>query len=252
MELAGVAVAREHDPRAVGRPARAVALIPARAVGESRDSTPVRIHDVDLFVALLAVALEQDLRAVGGPGGRKITEGVVGKSGDTAPVQVEDEDLLIFVAAVSERDPRPVGRPSTGKPALGGELGFSRPVHVDGKDFGAAGAEARERDPLAVRSPDRIDVSTRTVGDPGDVGPVRVHHVDLEVTVAGAVEGDQALELTRDGAELRSRDHRGEGPGGLPTTSEPSPNDDERQQSSHRLQSLGRIASVASATGSLW
>src|SRR5207253_1422934 len=29
MELAGVAVAREHDPRAVGRPARAVARVPS-------------------------------------------------------------------------------------------------------------------------------------------------------------------------------------------------------------------------------
>src|SRR5437879_2088410 len=123
MELASVAVAREHDPRAVGRPARAVALIPARAVGESRDSTPVRIHDVNLFVAV-AVALEQDLRAVGGPGGRKIPEGVVGKAGDAAPVQVHDDYLVVPVARAGESDPRAVGRPRAREPALGGALGF--------------------------------------------------------------------------------------------------------------------------------
>src|SRR5438552_5499703 len=52
--------------------------------------SPVRIHDVDLFVTVLTVALEQDLRAVGGPGGRKITEGVVSQAGDAAPVRSEE------------------------------------------------------------------------------------------------------------------------------------------------------------------
>src|SRR5438445_13475592 len=96
-----------------------------------RDATPVRIHDVDLFVTVLTVALEQDLRAVGGPGGRKITEAVVGKSGDAAPVRVHEEYLVVPVARVGERDPRPVGRPRAREPAIPGELAFSRPDHVD-------------------------------------------------------------------------------------------------------------------------
>src|SRR5204862_7451078 len=39
-----------------------------------------------------------------------------------------------------------------------------------------------------------IYAATGVVGDPGDARPVRVHHVDLEVAVAGAVEGDPAID----------------------------------------------------------
>src|SRR2546428_5404310 len=129
MELAAVAVARKHDPRAVGRPACTVAFVPAGAVRESRDSSPVRVHDIELFVAV-AVALEQDLRAVGGPGGRKITEGVVGKAGDVAPVRVHEEYLLVPVPGIAESDPRAVRGPPAGETAIPGQPGFSSTHHL--------------------------------------------------------------------------------------------------------------------------
>src|SRR5206468_4333523 len=228
VKQAAVAVARKHDARAVGRPACTVAFVPAGAVREARDSTPVRIHDVDLFVTVLTVALEQDLRAVGGPGGRKITEGVVSQAGDAAPVRVHEEYLVVPVAVIGESDPRAVGRPCAREPALGGELGFSRPNHVDDEYLGAAAVEIRVRDPLAIRRPDRIDAATGVVGDPGDARPVRVHHVDLEVAVAGAVEGDLTVDGFSGGQiEPRSVHPRGERSLGVVTGGEKSPKGEE-------------------------
>src|SRR2546426_818489 len=103
MELAGVAVAREHDPRAVGRPARAVALIPARAVGESRDSTPVRVHGKD-FGAAGAEARERDPLAVRSPDRIDVSARIVGVPGDVGPVRVHHVDLEVTVAGAVERD----------------------------------------------------------------------------------------------------------------------------------------------------
>src|SRR6266516_2012393 len=69
MEVATIAGAREHDPPTVGRPARVVAL--AFVGGELRDARAVRVHAVQLVVATLG-SHEQDLLAVGRPGGRGI------------------------------------------------------------------------------------------------------------------------------------------------------------------------------------
>src|SRR2546422_11306910 len=89
----------------------------------------------------------------------------------------------------------------------------------------------RSRDPLAIRRPDGIDAATGVVGDPGDARPVRVHHVDLEVAVAGAVEGDLAIDGLGGGeAELTSVGPRGEGPLGIVTGCEQGPEGEEWDQ----------------------
>src|SRR5439155_9424523 len=64
----------------------------ARELG---DFAPVRVHDVDLVVAV-AVAGERDLLAVARPGGIKMPDGGrrVRKRGDSAPVGVHDVDLV--------------------------------------------------------------------------------------------------------------------------------------------------------------
>src|SRR5205823_15065889 len=152
-------------------------------------------------------------------------------AGDAAPVQIQDEYLVVPVAVIGERDPRPVGRPGAGKAAFGGELGFSRPHHVDSEDLGAAAVEIRVRDPLAIRRPDRIDAATGVVGDPGDARPVRVQHVDLEVAVAGAVEGDLAIDALGGGeAELTSAGPGGEGQLGVVTGGDQGPEGEEWDQ----------------------
>src|SRR5207249_4442469 len=100
---AAVAVAREHEAPAVGRPARAIALVPARVVGEPCDSTPIRVHDIDLFVAV-AGADERDLLSVGRPGGRR-SRAVMGQLGHAAPVYVHYVDIEVAVAVAMEGDP---------------------------------------------------------------------------------------------------------------------------------------------------
>src|SRR5256886_17352228 len=109
MKLTAVAVARKHDPRGVGRPACTVAFIPAGAVRESRDSSPVRVHDVELFVAV-AVALEQDLGADPRPSGAKIaSQVVVGKVCNVAPIRVNGEHYIVAVPGADERGPAAAG-----------------------------------------------------------------------------------------------------------------------------------------------
>src|SRR5207302_1107635 len=104
MELAAVAVAREHEAPAVGRPARAIALVPARVVGEPCDSTPIRVHDIDLFVAV-AGADERDLLAIRRRDGIEFVYGVVRDLGDAAAVGVHYVDIEVAVAVAMEGDP---------------------------------------------------------------------------------------------------------------------------------------------------
>src|SRR5207247_1781451 len=74
----------------------------ARELG---DFAPVRVHDVDLVVAV-AVAGERDLLAVARPRRIKMPDGgrSVGEGGDSAPVRVHDVDLVVAVAVAHERD----------------------------------------------------------------------------------------------------------------------------------------------------
>src|SRR5439155_12896502 len=77
----------------------------ALSARELGDFAPVRVHDVDLVVAV-AVAGERDLLAIARPGGIKVPDGGdrVRKRGDSAPVGVHDVDLVVAVAVAHERD----------------------------------------------------------------------------------------------------------------------------------------------------
>src|SRR5205814_1897347 len=75
-------------------------------------AAPVRVHDVDLFVAV-AIAVERDPRAVGRPAGGVIPDAVLGELLDAVPVRPHDEDIEVRpIAVAAERDPRAVGRPA--------------------------------------------------------------------------------------------------------------------------------------------
>src|SRR5206468_10164536 len=103
MEVAAVAVAREQEPAAVGRPACAVAFVPTGAVGQADNTAAIRIHDIDLFVAV-AETDERDLSAAGRPGGWCASP--LGELGHPRSVRIHDEDFSVRAA---ERDPPAVG-----------------------------------------------------------------------------------------------------------------------------------------------
>ena len=237
MELAAVAVAREHETPAVGRPARAIALVPARVVGEPCDSTPIRVHDIDLFVAV-AGADERDLLSVGRPGGRR-SRAVMGQLGHPAPVYVHHVDVSVTV----ERDLSAIGRPGP-REAVVGKHSLTAPVRVDHYDRGRATAgNPAERDLLAIRRPDGIEFVYGVVRDLGDAAAVGVHYVDIEVAVAVAMEGDPASEAFSGGqTELESVRLRGEGSFGVVTACEKSPNSEEWDQGGYHppLRQPGR------------
>src|SRR5207302_5304463 len=77
----------------------------ALSARELGDFAPVRVHDVDLVVAV-AVAGERDLLAVARPRRIKMPDGgrSVGEGGDSAPVRVHDVDLVCRLLLEKKND----------------------------------------------------------------------------------------------------------------------------------------------------
>ena len=82
-----VAIARERELRTVGRPF-ADAIPDTVVLGERGDTAPVRVHDEDIAVAPIAVAVERNPGAVGGPLCASVIPGVIGKPSHAATDQI--------------------------------------------------------------------------------------------------------------------------------------------------------------------
>src|SRR5207302_4774306 len=122
------------------------------------------------------------------PVGVVVTAGIVGEVGLAGTVGVHDEHLVVAGAVRGEDDLAAIG--GEGRRAVqGGALG-------EGHEPGAVGVDQPdvvplpEDDALPVRGVARGPVVVRAVGDVVLVRAVGVHHVDLELSVALALEGD--------------------------------------------------------------
>ena len=112
-------------------------------------------------------------------------------------------------------------------------MGHPGPVRVHDEDLAAGSGDSvgAEGDSLAVGGPNGINVASGVVRELGDSAAVGVHHINVEVAIAVAVEGDGASEaLCRGHAELRRVHRRRERSLGVLTVGEKSTKGEERDE----------------------
>src|SRR6185436_4628551 len=190
-------IAAEGDLGAVRRPA-GMLVAPPQGVGESGPTGAVR-HDHEDPVT----GFKSDFPATAPSGCSHIWAGVR-DGGDPRAIGVHDfEDGAVEAGLVSEYDSSAVRRPSRAglaasaeerALALDREPGEAGASHVHDINriavVKAAAARAHKRDLLAIGRPGGLQIIRRVVGQPGGGCAVRVHHPNLPITRAGALERD--------------------------------------------------------------
>ena len=190
------------DPGDVGDPVarrgpggRIVVIAPETHLADVRT---LGVHDVDLGGALAGpVAGEGDLAARRRPGGRRFDGRVEGQPLGFHGFQVEDVDLGVALLAHARAEGHLLSVGGEGRRIigpLGRDQRFAAVVNVADVQAGAAFPVRGEGDGPLVRRPGRDVILDLVEGDPGLVGAVVVHHVDLVVAVAVADEAEARRE----------------------------------------------------------